>query len=219
MALDLSFGRKIYDWWGNHPVMYKIISWIVALGREKSLRRKAINLMEVGKGDRVLDLACGNGVNFAMLEEKVGEHGKIIGFDYSTGMLEFASRRIELNDWTNVQLIQGDASQMALPEMSLDGAFCSLGLSAMPNHTAAIENVYKALKSGARFVVLDAKLFSGWAKMLNPIIRPVFKYTTNWDAGKDIIGALKNVFGEVKVYEFNGGSLFIAIGIKREQNG
>ncbi len=214
MVLNLSLGRKIYDWWGRHPFLYKVTSWIVFLGRETSLRRRAIATIGLKRGDMVLDLACGNGLNFELLEEKVGKKGEIVGFDYSIGMLGFAARRIETNGWKNIQLLQGDAAGMKLPPASLDGAFCSLGLSAMPNHRAAIRNVYESLKPGKRFVVLDAKLFKGWAAVLNPLIRPLFKWTTNWDAEKDLIGDLEKIFEEVRVVEFNGGSMFIAVSVK-----
>ena len=39
MALDLSSGERIYDWLGEHPVIYKIIRWNVCFGQERKLQQ------------------------------------------------------------------------------------------------------------------------------------------------------------------------------------
>ncbi len=219
MVFDLSYGKKIYDWYGRHPLAYRIGSWIVFLGRERTLRRKGVELVGLHPGETVLDLACGNGVNFELLQDAVGAGGRIIGFDYSEGMLGFAAGRVERAGWDNVRLVQGDAARLGLPPASIDGAFCSLGLSAMPDHAAAIRSVHRELKPGRRFAALDARLFDGRARFLNPLIRPIFKYSTNWNYTKDIPGAMREVFGSVEVHRFNGGSIFIAVGTKSAEPG
>ena len=219
MAFDPSYARRLYDWWGKHPATYSLGSWLVFLGQESSLRGKAVSLIGLEAGETVLDLACGNGINFELLEKGVSENGRIIGFDYSQGMLKFAGERSRAKGWRNIQLMQGDAASIDLPRNSLDGAFCSLGLSAMPDHKAAIQSVFNALKPEKCLVVLDAKLFDGWAKIFNPIIRPMFKFSTNWNYNKDIIGSLNETFGSVKAYRFNNGSIFIAIGTKTGEDG
>jgi len=208
-VFDLHYGRKLYDWWGKHPVLYRLGSWLVFLGRENSLRNKGVSFIGLKEGDIVLDLACGNGVNFEYLEKRIGEQGQIIGFDYSEGMLRFATERKKKNNWQNIQLLQGDAASLDLQLDSLDGAFCSLGLSAIPDIKSTIQNVYNSLKPEKHFVVLDAKLFDGWTRVFNPIIRPLFKYSTNWNYNKDIPKTLREIFGTVKSYRFNGGSIFI----------
>jgi phosphatidylethanolamine/phosphatidyl-N-methylethanolamine N-methyltransferase len=205
---------KLYDWWGRHGRLYEMGSWIVFLGREHEIRRKAVDKLGIREGDRVLDLACGSGLDFELLEDGVGPGGKIIALDRSGGMLEAARVRAARCGWGNIAFFRGDARAMMHPPGSLDGAFCSLGLSAMSDPRGAVENVRDALKPGRRFAVLDAKPFEGPARLLNPVIHPVFRLTTNWDPGKDIPAALLEVFGDVRVSTFNGGSLFIAVATK-----
>ncbi len=66
------------------------------------------------------------------------------------------------------------------------------------------------MKPGANFVALDAKAFTGVARVFNPIAGPIFKYTTNWDYRKDVLRNIREVFGEVSVVEYNSGCNFIA---------
>jgi len=212
MARDLEYGRRIYDWWGRHRLLYKIASWNVFLGKEKSIRKQAVESIGLKQGDVVLDLACGPGINFEALENKIGPKGRIIAFDYSRWMLNSAQKKAEEKGWKNIEFIQGDAAHMELPEDSLDGVYSTLSMSAIPDHKAAMRNVLRALKSGKRFVILDAQKFEeGWLKIFNPLFGPIFKRTTNWNYDRNIIKDAKGMFDKVEVKKFNGGSVFILI--------
>jgi demethylmenaquinone methyltransferase/2-methoxy-6-polyprenyl-1,4-benzoquinol methylase len=214
MVLDLAFGRKLYDWFGAHASVYRAVRWISCLGREQSLQRLAIAAIGLKQGDAVLDLACGAGVNLPYLRERVGPEGKILALDYSEGMLAVARETAEKHGWTNVEFAQADATQMELEANSLDGAICTFGLSAMPGELAALQRVAKAMKPGARFVAFDAKPFTGWGRIINPINQPLFKYATNWNYSKDVLASLHTVFDAVEVEEHNSGCNYIAVARK-----
>jgi ubiquinone/menaquinone biosynthesis C-methylase UbiE len=211
MAHDLEFGKRVYDWLGEHPRIYKAIRWSVCLGRERRLQQIAIDAAGLAQGDTVLDLASGAGVNHSHLEAKVGDAGKIIAVDYSSGMLDTGRARAIARGWENIEFIQADAAKLSVAPSSLDGAICTFGLSAMPGESQAIKRVAAALKPGACFVVLDAKPFTGWARIFNPITGPLFKHTTNWDYEKDVIRSIRQAFGDVQLKEFNSGCNFLAV--------
>lgn len=210
-TLSLEYGKRIYDWWGRHARLYRAATSLVFLGRERALRRRAAELAGAAPGAGVLDLGCGSGANFDALEARIGDRGRLIGFDYSPGMLAAAEALAARRGWRNVELVQGDAARMELPAASLDGAISTLALSAMPDHRAAIERVHAALRPGARFCVLDARELEGAARVLNPLIRPLFRLTTNWDPRRDLVASLRDAFGAVEVHRFNAGSIFIAV--------
>jgi hypothetical protein len=54
--------------------------------------------------------------------------------------------------------------------------------------------------------------------VLNPLIHILFKYTTNWDYRKDIVGSLGDEFGagNVEVERYNSESMYVAVGTKDE---
>ncbi|BAS09291.1 match to protein family HMM PF08241 [Arthrobacter sp. Hiyo4] len=56
----------------------------------------------------MLDIGCGTGLNFPLLQERIGAAGTIVGIDRSAGMLRQARRRAEARGWQNVILIQAD---------------------------------------------------------------------------------------------------------------
>ena len=54
-----------------------------------------MNALDLHPGDAVLELRCGTGLNFALLEQKISPEGKIIGVDATDAMLEQARRRVD----------------------------------------------------------------------------------------------------------------------------
>lgn len=89
-------------------------SMLSLVGYDDAYRGRAVEKLALKGGDSVLDLACGTGLNFKFLEEKIGRQGKIIALDYSRVMLEKAREKIKANNWLNITLVQADASNFSL---------------------------------------------------------------------------------------------------------
>src|SRR5262245_58037106 len=68
-------------------------------------RKTLIEQIDIRPGDRVLEVGCGTGKNFAAIQRRLSGSGEIIGIDSSTPMLEKAAQRIRKNRWKNVQLL------------------------------------------------------------------------------------------------------------------
>ena len=106
-------------------------------------------------GASVLDLACGTGQNFPLLAARIGERGKIIGVDISSGMLKRARRRVKQAGLPNVSLLQVDAVQLSPSVLkaqtglsSVDFVVCTYGYMAMREWEAAFWSSWGLLKHG-----------------------------------------------------------------------
>ncbi len=139
----------------------------------KSLREKAVGLLDLKPGDRVLDVGCGNGASFPNLVKAVGLNGEVIGIEISPEFAFNAERRIEKNRWKNVRVVE-DAAQTAVLKGKFDGAL----MMAAPDVYAseeALENIFPHLKENARVVIFGAKITTNrFSKIFNPVIRKVF---------------------------------------------
>lgn len=120
-------------------------------------REKAVQALNLHEGDRVVEIGCGTGLNFPLLEDAVGSGGAIIGVDLTDAMLEQARKRIDTFGWKNISLIQSDAADFVFPE-GVDGVISTYALTLVPEYDDVIQNGSRALKPGRRLVVVDFKM-------------------------------------------------------------
>ncbi|MBE4720444.1 ubiquinone biosynthesis protein [Pseudarthrobacter sp. AB1] len=133
-------------------------------------------------GQQVLDIGCGTGLNFPLLQERVGSSGTIVGIDRSAEMLRQARRRAQARGWENVILLQADmvlldpGSIAARIEESggagvSDAALATYSLSLMGDWEQAWTNMTRLLATQARVGVVDLQEPEGWARWLTPLAR------------------------------------------------
>ena len=54
---------------------------------QRAQRVRAVRALGLRPGDSVVDLACGTGANFALIEQAIGRDGRIVGVDLTDAML------------------------------------------------------------------------------------------------------------------------------------
>jgi len=209
--------KKIYSFWGRFPSLYSAQDAITFLGRAKTIRSRAVRKMGLKRGDKALEVACGSGRNFPYIIDAVGKDGFILGFDYSQEMLDAAKELSKQNEWGNIRLIQGDAAQLKITENNFDGVVSVLGISAIPDWEKALERCRNVLRFGGKLVVCDARLFTGFLKFLNPLVKVIYSKFAAWDPSKNIPEKMKEIFGNVEVENLNFGTFFIAVAVKKER--
>ncbi len=197
-----------YDFSAN---LYYLIGF-----REQAYRRKAVAALHLKKGDTVVEICCGTGLNFSLLQRAVGPEGKIIGVDLTAEMLEKARDRIRRNGWTNVELVQGDAADYSFP-MNLGGIISTFALTLVPEFDAVIRNGCAALIPGKRWVVLDFKLPS---RRVAELFVPFLIFLTKpFGVRREIAErhpweSIRKHLGGVSITELYFGFTYIAVGEK-----
>ena len=139
----------------------------------KPVRRKAVELLDLKEGDRVLDVGCGPGGSFPYLVRAVGQSGQVVGVEISAEISINARRRIKKNGWKNVEVIEAAAQ-----DVHLIGRFDGLLMFAAADVYAsekALDNLFPHLNEKARVAAFGAKLSSiRLGKTLNPLLRMLF---------------------------------------------
>jgi ubiquinone/menaquinone biosynthesis C-methylase UbiE len=124
---------------------------------QRGQRRRAVQALGLRPGDTVVDVACGTGLNFSLLEEAIGPGGRIVGVDLTDAMLARAEERIGTNGWGNVSLVQADAAAFDFPA-GVDAIVSTYALSQVPECAEVIAHGAAALAAGGRWAVLDLKV-------------------------------------------------------------
>ncbi|WP_255149976.1 class I SAM-dependent methyltransferase [Halorarius halobius] len=197
--------RRRWNFWSSR--------WGLVERDSAGIRRETVEAAAIERGDVVLDIGCGPGVNFEMLRESVGPDGHVVGLDLSDGMVERARERVRERGWTNVEVVQADATHPPLRTERFDAAVATTALVAMPDIAAAVRGVHDALRPGARFAVYELRpVPRGPARVLNPLVRRFFRLFGNWNEEERALDVLAEVFGAVELLdEYALGTNVVAV--------
>jgi ubiquinone/menaquinone biosynthesis C-methylase UbiE len=142
---------------------------------QRTQRLRAVRALGLRRGDTVVDMACGTGLNFSLLEKVVGPGGRIVGVDLTDAMLARAQARIETSGWSNVSLVQADAAGFDFPA-GVNAILSTYAMTQVPECADVIAHGAKALAGGGRWAVLDLKVpgnTPGWlAQLGTATVRP-----------------------------------------------
>jgi len=147
------------------------------------IRRRAIARLSLRPGDTVVDVACGTGLSFELLEEAVGPEGRLIGIDLSPDMLAVASDRAKARTWENVTLIEAPVEESRIPDGADAAAF--VFTHDVMRTPAAVSNVIGSLKPGGKVVATGLKLGPPWALPLNTAVRAFSRVGVTTTEGLD----------------------------------
>ena len=173
-------------------------------------RPDAIRLLALAPGQRVLDLACGTGLNFPGIVPALTAGGSLVGLDCTPGMLRRAASRTERNGWHNVYLVLGDAKRLPFPDATFDRIICSYALKIIPPYKEALDEAARLLKQDGLFVVLDGKLSDGLSRFINPMAMWFARRACS-DLRRPLIVENKRRFDDVCVHEYDHGHTFVAV--------
>ena len=112
---------------------------------------RLVHLAQVKPGNRVLDIATGNGEPAVTAARAAGKAGRVVAVDQSPGMLAIARERAAQLGIGNIDFVESDAESLKLDKHSFDAGVCRWGLMFMPDLNNTVRTIHRALKPGARF--------------------------------------------------------------------
>jgi demethylmenaquinone methyltransferase/2-methoxy-6-polyprenyl-1,4-benzoquinol methylase len=184
---------------------------------QQAYRRRAIRALGLRAGDTVVDVACGTGQNFPLLEQAIGPDGRIVGVDLTDAMLARAQNRIATNGWRNVSLVQSDAADFDFPP-GVDAILSTYAMSQVPACAQVIRQGAAALSAGGRWVVLDLKLPHNtpeWLTQLGTATVRRFAAIDEWIMRRPwetIRAAMQEELADFSWTELCLGTAFLAVG-------
>ena len=201
-------GAKHYDF---TTILFRLIGL-----RMKAYRLLAIKKLSLQRGNCVIELGCGSGLNFPFLMEQIGPEGRLVGVDLTPGMLEIARERVERSGWKNVELVESDIAAYDFPE-GANGVLATGLFGYIPEYDRVIKTASESLVPGGHLSIPDGKqpenlpswLFKIVLKLGGPFgFTPEYFNVRPWES-------VKRYFKEISFETHYGGMIYILSGTAR----
>ncbi len=206
MKLTNEWNRFIYRLWA--PIYDETVNRLFMPGR-----RRALELLNLQAGERVLLVGVGTGEDLLLLPEGV----EAVGIDLSEDMLRKARGKL-VRCRAQIELIEGDAQGPLVEDETCDAAIFNLVLSVIPDGNECLRATLAALKPGARVVVFDKFLPEGNAVSPFRKLVNVFSTVLGTDINRRLSDVMKGCACEVVHEEpsIAGGMYRVVVLCKRE---
>lgn len=120
----------------------------------------------VKKGDVVLDLGSGAGIDCFVAREITGPEGKVIGLDFTEEMIRKAQNNSDLKGYRNVEFRFGDIEDMPLIDNYVDVVISNCVINLCPDKKLAYSEILRVLKEGGHFSISDIVIDGNLPKKL-----------------------------------------------------
>jgi len=138
---------------------YDLTNTVLSLGQDRFWRRATRAALQVGPGDRVLDLAAGTAVSTVELAKS---GAWCVAADFSVGMLAAGAAR-------DVPKVAGDATRLPFDDDVFDAVTISFGLRNVVDHVAGLREMARVTKPAGRLVVCE------FSTPTNPLFSTLYK--------------------------------------------
>lgn len=144
----------------NHKDLEGWIGYEVSLD---SYSQSLVGLLDLKKGDLVLDDGCGNG-RFSVAIAKKG--ARVVALDINKSILRVATNLAKQEKSNNcLDPVQGDIQNLPFRESVFDKLLCAHNLWYIPNYQVAVSEMARTLKTGGK-VVADHLNILNWRILL-----------------------------------------------------
>jgi len=145
---DGGFGETLYDAGqrGELPDAAKLAS--LGCGNP-------IAVAELHKGETVLDLGSGGGIDVLLSARRVGETGLVYGLDMTDEMLALAQRNAQTAGVRNAIFLKGVIEQIPLPAESVDVVISNCVINLSVDKPAVLIEIARVLRRGGRIGISD----------------------------------------------------------------
>lgn len=158
------------DWVRRHfnrvAPKYDFMNTLLSFGIQYAWKRAAIRMMELSRGDRVLDVCGGTADLSIMAARQIGAGGQCVVYDINRAMLKAGQpKAARIPGGERIHFTQGDAEHITFPDHTFDAAMVGFGIRNVTHMEQGFREMHRVLKPGGTFMCLE------FSRPVNPVFR------------------------------------------------
>jgi arsenite methyltransferase len=114
-----------------------------------------VAVADLHRGERVLDLGSGGGIDVLLSARRVGPTGHVYGVDMTDDMLTLARANVAKAGARNVEFVKGQIEDLPLPDASVDVVISNCVINLSADKPAVLAEMFRVLAPGGRIGVSD----------------------------------------------------------------
>lgn len=177
-------------------------------------RSQAVHELGLHPGETILDVGCGTGLNFGLIQDQIGPSGLLVGVDMCPAMLARARARADRAGWDNVVLVCSPIERAAIPVVPHGVLFCAV--HDILRSPAALRALLGQVPEGSRVVAAGAKWAPWWVPAAPAINWSVWAansaYVSTFEGFDRPWSHLAGLLSGLTVHELAFGSFYLASG-------
>jgi len=127
--------------------------WLLEVPRPFLSRADVVEVLAPKPGEAIIEIGPGPGYHSLAVARELEPGGTLHAFDVQQDMLDALMERASREGVANVEPRQGDARELPYDDASIDGALLVTVLGEIPDGDAALRELHRVLRPGARLVV------------------------------------------------------------------
>ena len=168
---------------------YDIMNDLMSFGVHRLWKQRLIEWMNPKKNDHLIDMATGTGDVAKAFLKRVKNQGKVTCVDPNKLMLEKGKKK--LNYLNNIRWCISGAEKLPFKDNTFDIYSVSFGVRNFSNTKMAMNEAYRVLKRGGRFICLE------FSKVENDILN---RFYQTYSKTIPLIG--KYIVGDSEPYDY-----------------
>lgn len=148
----VEFGR--IDQAADPAFFVRFLDSVCAAASVQAYKRRLNELLELGAGQRVLDVGCGTGDDVRAMAAQVGAGGLVVGVDNSQAMIDVARQRAA-GKGLQVEFQIGDVQQLPYADGSFASCRADRSLMHVPDPRQALAEMVRVTHIGGPVVIYE----------------------------------------------------------------
>ncbi len=170
---------------------YDLMNTLLSFGAHYLWKHRAIAMLDLKPGDRVLDVSGGTGDLSVLSRRVVGQTGRVVLYDINRAMIAAGrQKRTNAAARRSILYVQGDAEKIAFQDNTFDVVMIGFAVRNITHMKQAFEEMVRVLRPGGLFLCLE------FSRPVRPWFRRLYDFYSFY-----IMPALGNaIAGNKKAY-------------------